>query len=130
MRRLLVCCVLGLSALLVVAACGGGGDEATGPNATPQTSLEIEARALKFDKRRMTAPANTSVTISFENRDSGVPHNVAVYRNRSAKDELFVGEAFSGNATRDYRFETPEAGDYFFRCDTRPDTMTGTFAVR
>jgi plastocyanin len=114
---------------LLVVACGGSdsGDDA---EATPTASLTIMARDLKFDKRRLTAVANSSVSLHFDNRDNGVPHNVAVYRDRSAKESIFVGETFSGNASRDYSFQTPGPGDYFFRCDVHPDTMTGTFAVR
>ena len=112
----------------MAAACSASsGSEA---DATPSASLQITSRSLIFDKRTLTAVANTMVTLRFDNRDSGVPHNVAVFRDRSAEVEIFVGETFSGRAVRDYRFQTPGPGNYFFRCDTHPDTMTGTFAVR
>ena len=120
-----VCFVLSLVFLLGV-ACGGDSDS----SATPTANLEIRAQNLKFNQKRLTALANTTVTIRFDNRDSGTPHNVAVYTNRSAQEKVFVGETFSGSDARQYQFQTPAAGDYFFRCDTHPDTMSGTFAVR
>lgn len=99
---------------------GGGG----------ATVLEIAAKDLLFDKRTLTAPANTAITIRFDNKDAGVQHNVAIYRDRTARTKIFVGELFPGPAVREYKFTTPGPGSYFFRCDVHPDTMTGTFTVR
>ncbi len=110
------------------AACSGG--SSPGPEPTPSDTLTITARALRFDAKRLVAVANAQVTVHMENRESGVPHNFAVYANRSAKDKIFVGEIFAGNDAKDFSFKTPAAGDYFFRCDVHPDTMTGTFAIR
>ena len=123
--------VAGLLCLLLAAGCGGsGGDSGVDlASATPTASLEITSRALKFDKRTLVAVANTEISLRFVNDDAGVPHNVAVYTRRNG-DKLFVGETFPGKATVVYRFQSPPPGDYFFRCDVHPDTMTGTFATR
>ncbi|HXH23398.1 MAG TPA: cupredoxin domain-containing protein [Dehalococcoidia bacterium] len=115
---------------------------ATQPAGTPSaggspepggTVLTITARNLLFDKRTLTAPANTRITVRLTNEDSGVLHNIAFYRNRQATQRLTpdsVGELFAGPATRDLTFTTPARGSYFFRCDVHPDTMTGTFTVQ
>jgi len=130
----------------VVLGCGGDEDEATDAAGTVeraagtpasaiegggdgQTRLQIAAANLEFDKDELTAAANSEVTIEFRNEDEGVLHNLAVYEDESAREALFVGEMFAGADSRTYRFTTPAAGEYFFRCDVHPDTMNGTFRV-
>lgn len=114
----------------VIAACGGS-DDATTPaaNATPSTQVQLRARNLKFNTKTLVAAASVEISVRFENDDPGVLHNLAVYRDKSTRDKRFVGELTTGRRTVDYRFETPEAGDYYFRCDTHPD-MNGAFLVR
>ena len=116
-------------------ACGGGysGDTNStqgGSEAIPGTSFEITARNLRFNLKKMTAPANTAVTITLLNQDAGVPHNISIYTSKQARERILIGEIFTGVATRQYELITPAVGDYFFRCDTHVDTMNGTFAVR
>ena len=106
---------------------GGPGDGAGGP---APARVEIVARSLQFSPRAVTVAANAEVTIVFRNEDAGVLHNVAVYRDRTAAQSIFVGELFPGVATREYVFASPQAGSYFFRCDVHPDTMTGTFSTQ
>lgn len=125
---------------VVVLACGGGDDNATdlvpgnggqgGADQQPSTQLEITAIDQRFDRDLLVAPPNQQVSLVFHNRDPGVLHNVSLYRSRNAGQPLFVGELFAGVETRTYRFQSPEAGSYFFRCDVHPDTMTGSFVTR
>jgi plastocyanin len=42
---------------------------------------------------------------------------------------VFVGEVFSGAASRIYIFDAPDPGTYYFRCDVHPQVMTGTAVV-
>ena len=59
-------------------------------------------------------------------------HNIAFYTNRNASTKIFVGadlhrhRAPTTTASR----RRPAPGNYFFRCDVHPDTMTGTFVVK
>ncbi|WP_292727003.1 plastocyanin/azurin family copper-binding protein [Methanoculleus sp.] len=46
-------------------------------------TVEIAAENVAFDTETITVPAGAEVTVNFENRDGGVPHNVAVYRDSS-----------------------------------------------
>ena len=96
------------------------------------TVLQLTASNLTFSPRSLTAPPNTSITVRMNNQDAGVLHNFAVYRSSQASqaNQIFVGDLDPGPATKDYTFTTPGPGNYFFRCDVHPDTMTGTFAVR
>jgi len=69
------------------------------------------------------------VTMNFENRDDGIPHNVAVYTDSSASRVIFRGEIITGPAEVTYTFTAPEEpGTYFFRCDVHP-SMNGGFVV-
>jgi plastocyanin len=94
-------------------------------------SVTVVARNLQFDRRSITASPGAQVTVTLNNQDAGVLHNIAFYTNRSASQSIAVGELFAGVASRDLQFNAPDrAGNYFYRCDVHPDTMTGAFAVR
>lgn len=155
-RRDLLVAGLVLALPLFAVACGGSDDDdgnggvITAPtNVTTRTStvagestrgsgngsaesstIEIAADNLKFDKDELTAKANSEVKVTFTNEEA-VPHNVAFYRTDKAADQIYVGEIISGpDKTVTYAFTTPGAGDYFFRCDVHPTTMTGDFVVQ
>jgi plastocyanin len=106
---------------------GGGGSSSAA--AAPGT-LTLAASSLSFDKRSLTVLPNTQVKLQFENKDAGVLHNFAVYTNNRATTKIFSGELTTGPSTTTYTFTSPAAGTYFFRCDSHPDQMTGTFNVR
>jgi plastocyanin len=108
---------------------GSGGSGGSAPPPAPGT-LTLTGRNLTFDKRSLTAPPNTQTRLQFDNQDGGVLHNVAVYTNNRATTKIFVGELTTGPNVTTYTFTTPGAGTYFFRCDSHPDQMTGTFNVR
>lgn len=103
------------------------------PNPTPTGSsvtIDLIAKNIAFDKTTMTVPAGAEVTINFDNQDSGIPHNFALYTNASATTSIFVGQIISGPAEVTYTFTAPATpGNYFFRCDVHPTTMTGTLVV-
>jgi plastocyanin len=108
-------------------AAGDGGDG--GPGGGPAV-VTIVAQNIKFDKSTITATAGLDVTVTLDNRDAGVLHNIAFYPNRSATSKIFGGPIITGPATNTSTFPAPGAGNYFFRCDVHPDTMTGTFIVQ
>jgi plastocyanin len=98
---------------------GGGGGTAT---------VDLAAANLAFNASTITVPAGAEVTVNFDNMDDGIPHNVAVYMDSSATEEIFVGETITAETT--YTFTAPEEpGTYFFRCDVHPQQMTGDFIV-
>jgi plastocyanin len=95
-------------------------------------SVRIVAKDLKFDRRTINASPGAPVTVTFDNQDPGVPHNVAFYTNRSAAatDKIFAGQLITGPSTVEERFTAPDSpGNYYFRCDAHTD-MNGTFSVR
>ncbi len=90
----------------------------------------VVARNSQFDKRSLVASAGMPVTVTLDNQDAGVLHNIAFYTNRQATTQIAVGDVFPGIESRDLNFTAPGAtGDFFFRCDVHPE-MQGTFSVR
>lgn len=90
-------------------------------------AVQIAAQDIAFDTDEISLPANQEVTIEFDNRDS-ITHNVAILTEEDG-ESLFAGEIFAGPDTMEYRFRSPDPGQYFFRCDVHPDIMTGTVTV-
>jgi len=111
---------------LTIAQTTGG---STDCGADGKLALDLEAKGTVFLQTCLVAPAGEPFTITFDNQDAGVPHNVAVYTDSAATESLFVGETFPGVATQDYDVDALDAGSYFFRCDVHPTVMTGTLAA-
>jgi plastocyanin len=110
---------------LAIASCGG--TQVSTQLGTVSGGLEISAANLAFDRSELVVPAVVAVGLVFENRESA-PHNIAIYADDSAGQALFVGEVFSGPASRLYRLPALAAGTYFFRCDVHQD-MTGSLVA-
>ena len=104
------------------------------PTTTPSSSqttvtINLTAQGMAFDRKTISVSAGADVTVIFENKDK-VPHNLAVYTDKSAAKGIFVGEVITGPKTITYRFTAPATpGTYFFRCDVHPATMIGDFIV-
>lgn len=94
------------------------------------TAINLVAQSIHFDKSCLAGPANTPFTIAFDNKDSGVPHNVAIYTDASASKVLFRGAILTGSNTITYHVPALPAGTYYFRCDVHPTAMHGTFVVK
>ncbi len=117
----------------------GLGAAATMPNgntqnqsaAAPQSvTVDLVAENIAFDKSIITVPAGAKVIVNFNNRDSGVPHNFAVYETEDAEKIIFRGQIVTGLAKTEYTFDAPAVpGTYFFRCDIHPTQMTGQLIV-
>jgi cytochrome c oxidase subunit 2 len=103
----------------------------SGPPAGSHVMIDLTAKNIAFDKRTITVPAGLTVMISFTNEDKGIPHNFSVYKTSAGDDPIFTGKIITGPRRITYTFSAPKTpGDYFFRCDVHPKTMTGTFVVK
>jgi plastocyanin len=92
------------------------------------TALKLTAFDNKFDKNCLAAPANQNFTIDFSNLDRGIPHNVAIYEDQTARKNYFKGELVDGPGKTTYSVPGLQGGTFFFRCDPHPE-MNGTFVV-
>jgi plastocyanin len=90
------------------------------------TQLSITAFDSKFNKDCLAAPASQAFTIDFQNLDRGIPHNVAIYEDDTARKNFFRGELTDGPGKQTYSVPGLPAGKWFFRCDPHPE-MNGTF---
>jgi cytochrome c oxidase subunit 2 len=90
--------------------------------------VEISAANVVFEQTSATAPADQPFTIDFDNKDAGVPHNVAIHRDSPTGEEVFKGDVFNGPERRPYAVPPLPAGPYAFVCSVHPN-MTGTLTV-
>jgi plastocyanin len=104
---------------ITVSAAGGGG-----------SSLAITAANVQFntDKLTETAP-NTAMKLEFTNKDAGVAHDFALYKDSAYADNIMTGDQITGPATTTYDIPALPAGTYYFRCTVHPATMVGTLVV-
>jgi plastocyanin len=106
---------------------GGGAPPACQPDGT---ELSITAQNLQFDTDCLAAPAGEALSIEFDNQDAGVPHNLGIYTDPSATEELFKGDTVTGVDSTTYQIDAiDQEGTLHFQCDFHPTTMTGTFVV-
>jgi len=90
------------------------------------TGVTVSALNIAFEQAVITAPANTPFTIVFDNKDAGIPHNIAIKDSMST--EKFKGDIVTGPAQATYKVEALPAGDYTFVCSVHPN-MTGKLTV-
>ena len=94
---------------------GGGEDGAAG--------LVITAANVQFDVDQLNIPAG-GAQLQFLNEDTA-EHNVAIYQDDSAAQEIFKGEIIPGGQEITYDVPAHEPGEYYFQCDVHPG-MNGT----
>lgn len=111
---------------LVLSACVADGSvgNATG---SPVATIELGAENLAFDRSSLRFPAGSVVAFTFDNRDPGVLHNVAIFP-AVGGDPVFRSATFTGIETRTFLLGPLAAGSYRFACDVHP-TMTGSVTV-
>lgn len=92
------------------------------PSGTPL--LTLVATNVAFDVRELRVPTGQPVQLRLENKDAGILHNIAVYRDPQASELIARGTLFDGPEVRDYRFDGFTPGTYYFQCDLHP-SMNG-----
>jgi plastocyanin len=97
------------------------------PGGGPGAGPTVVAQDIAFDTSTIELPS-APTTITFENRDAGVQHNIAIYSDSSLADELFNGELVTGPATVQYEVPALPPGDLYFQCVVHPN-MSGTVVV-
>jgi len=95
----------------------------TDPNAKVVT---VTAQNIAFTTTTVTAPAGAAFTLTFDNEDAGIPHDVQIKDASGA--QVFKTDVFPGVAKRDYTVPALKAGTYPFACTVHPN-MTGTLTA-
>lgn len=115
-----------LLSLIPEQATDDGGNVGPPPTTTPFISAST---VTQFDQTRIVIPADTPVTLTFQNDQAGVPHDVAVADPAAEGEWLFNGEDITGPATIEYQLPPFPAGEYTYHCTIHPP-MVGTLEVR
>jgi plastocyanin len=97
---------------------GGGGS----------TTLELVGLNTLFDKTKLEAPAG-EITINFDNKDSGIPHNVHVHKGEKVSDPSVGATDLEAGPAKQTLKLTLEAGKFYYQCDAHPATMNGILTV-
>ena len=90
------------------------------------TVVQESALNIAFEVGDLKAPADQPFSIEFENKDSGIPHNIEIKDASGAA--LFKGAIITGPAKITYNVPALKAGTYTFVCTVHPN-MTGTITV-
>jgi plastocyanin len=144
---------LAVGAALTLVGCGGSSTESseastappTASNATtiPETPAQesgeyliiapANAAEIGFDPAALEVPEGTAFSVTFENQDAGIPHNIVIYEGTTATGTpVFAPEDMATvTGEDDVVYEVPalEAGTYTFVCNTHPTTMIGTLTA-
>jgi len=121
-----------LTLVALIAGCASHTTPSPAPvPSTGGNNITVTAAGMAFDTNSITVSAGAHVTITFQNNDSGIPHNMAFYTSAAATTIIYQGARTTGVSTVTYTFDAPTTpGTYFFRCDVHPTTMTGDFIVQ
>ena len=84
-----------------------------------------------FEQSALEVVAGVAFSILFNNKNEGVPHNVAIHEGDAGNvsTEIWKGEIFPGVGTRTYTVPALSAGTYAFICTVHPN-MVGTLTVK
>jgi plastocyanin len=118
--------LIGAILAIALAACSSGGGSAASATPPPEADLTVESVDMAFDTDTITLTAGEATTLFYRNLD-GAPHNIAIYTDEGASEELFVGETITDDAVT-YEIPALEPGTYYFQCDVHP-SMNGTVIV-
>ncbi|HEX5827245.1 MAG TPA: cupredoxin domain-containing protein [Candidatus Limnocylindrales bacterium] len=136
-----------LITLLVVAGCGSGtgspapasaseasaspasGSPASaGPDLTPppggSTEVVVRALDLAFEPVEPAAPAGQAISLVLDNKDEGIPHDIAL----TVGGQALKTEIVTGPARASVSIGPLDPGRYPFVCEVHPN-MTGTLVV-
>ncbi|MFN2595567.1 MAG: cupredoxin domain-containing protein [Actinomycetota bacterium] len=98
------------------------------PAAASASGLSITAHNVAFNTSDLTVPAKGG-TLSFVNQDS-TTHNFAIFKDKSAKDQLFKSPDVGANQTVEIDIPKLDKGSYYFECQYHPTSMNGTLTVK
>ncbi|HEY8438359.1 MAG TPA: cupredoxin domain-containing protein [Candidatus Limnocylindrales bacterium] len=125
--------------LVASAGASNGGASGSPAASTPLgaggTTLTITApvgaAGSGFQPTTLTAKANTSLTIHFDNQDNQAPHNVELKDASGAAVQLGGDtQFFQGPGTRDYTVQPLAPGTYQYFCVVHPTTMKGDLTIQ
>src|SRR6185312_13122104 len=94
-------------------ASGGGASAAPSAAASANPNAQVvtvTAQNIAFTPTSLMAPAGAEFTLSFDNEDAGIPHDVQIKDASGA--QVFKTDIYPGVAKRDYQVPALKAGSY------------------
>ena len=82
-----------------------------------------------FSPNSIDLPAGQPATITFDNEDPGVTHNLDVFSDKDYTSEVNKTPDVVGVGSGQVALQALKPGTYYFRCDFHPTTMQGTITV-
>ena len=114
--------------------CGQNLPAAGGPAPTaeaPSTALTITAQGTAWDKSTLLAIAGQPLTLTLNNNDNGVSHDIHFFQGSDATGaDVASTQIAQGVTTETLNFGPLAAGDYYYQCDVHPTQMTGTLTAK
>jgi plastocyanin len=115
--------------------------ETAGPSETAEASgsaapgglavaAPVGASVTGYEPRELVSSAGLAFTITFDNQDTGVPHNFVLKDGAGQNVDIGDTAFFNGPGTRTYNVPALDAGEYPFLCEVHPNTMTGVLTVQ
>jgi plastocyanin len=115
-----------LALTVVLAACSTTTAAPLSSVPPSEADVTVVAQDMKFVQAEVKVKADAAFSLLLDNKD-GMPHNVAIYTDSSAKTALYVGEMVT-NGQIVYDVPALKPGTYFFKCDLHPD-MVGSIVA-
>jgi plastocyanin len=103
--------------------------EAAPPEEGDSGAVVLVVQNVAFDTDEISLTADEESEVTLNNEDAAA-HNFSIYEDDSAEADLFTGAEVGPGASTSYSVPALEKGEYFFRCDLHPSSMTGTVVVR
>jgi plastocyanin len=90
----------------------------------------ITAQNLTFSPTSLDLPPGQPTTLTFDNEDPGVLHNIQFFSDADYTTSVYKGPDVTGVASSEYQLPALDPGKtYYFHCDYHPTTMQGTITV-
>jgi plastocyanin len=103
-----------------------GAPAPSAPSGGTGAVVQVSALNVNFEQTQVGAPAGVAFLIHFNNKDTGVLHDIAIMD--ASGTQVFLGTAITGPAEADYQVPALPAGSYRFVCTFHPG-MSGMFMV-
>jgi plastocyanin len=99
------------------------------PRQALTVTAPVGAAASGFDPTELEAPADRRFRVTFDNQDTGVPHNWVLKNPDGTNVDIGDTTFFNGPDERTYTVPALAAGTYSYLCEIHPTTMTGTLTA-
>lgn len=118
-----------VAAIVLSSVVGCGGAVATAAPAPaapagPAQELAIVARDVAFQPASLGAESGVPLRVTFDQQDTGIPHNLALYAGPDLSDELAKTPIVSEPTLQVLDVPGLIPGRYQFRCEVHPNMAT------